>query len=335
MSRRLAATYILPIRWEVSRDPGGLADLTAYLAWLSQRLDVVVVDGSPTAIFRLHAAAWGHLVSHVPVDSDLEAPNGKVGGVLTGVRRARHERLVIADEDVRYDDAGLRRVVEALDAFHVVRPQNHFQPMPWHARWDTARSLINRVSGGDWPGTLGVRRSILQATGGYDGAALFENLELVRTVLAAGGREHVALGLFVARRPPDSGHFWSQRVRQAYDEFARPRRLLLWLSLAPITIVLCVRRRWDLLLLGVGGSVALAEGGRRRAGGRTVFPASASLFAPLWLAERAATSWIAVGARLARGGVRYRTGTLSLAATPMETLRRRYEGAFGADGVAA
>ena len=61
--------------------------------------------------------------------------------------------------------------------------------------------LLNRVTGGDWPGTLGVRRSVLVATGGYDGRALFENLELVRTIVAAGGREALLDDVFVPRRP--------------------------------------------------------------------------------------------------------------------------------------
>jgi hypothetical protein len=52
------------------------------------------------------------------------------------------------------------------------------------------RTLLNRASGGDWPGTLGVRRSALQRTGGYDGSAMFENLELVRGEAHAG--EHAA-----------------------------------------------------------------------------------------------------------------------------------------------
>src|SRR5215217_4010099 len=113
---------------------------------------------------------------------------GKVGGVLTGVRLASHECLVVADDDVRYDADSLARVVEGLRGADVVRPQNYFTPLPWHARWDTARMLLNRMTGGDWPGTLGVRRSVLRATNGYDGRVMFENLELVRTVLAAGGR---------------------------------------------------------------------------------------------------------------------------------------------------
>jgi len=31
----------------------------------------------------------------------------------------------------------------------LVGPQNFFDPLPWHARWDSARTLLNRASGGD------------------------------------------------------------------------------------------------------------------------------------------------------------------------------------------
>ena len=34
---------------------------------------------------------------------------GKVGGVLTGLRLASHARVIVADDDVRYDEATLRR----------------------------------------------------------------------------------------------------------------------------------------------------------------------------------------------------------------------------------
>src|SRR3712207_7643361 len=94
-------------------------------------------------------------------------------------------------------------------------PQIYFHPLPWHARWDTGRILLNRMTGGDWPGTLGVRRSILRATGGYEGGVLFENLELGRKELAAGGREGVPVDPFARRRPPVAPHFWSQRVHPA------------------------------------------------------------------------------------------------------------------------
>ena len=173
-------SYILPIRSPtlVLRD-----ELPAYLRWLAERAETIVVDGSPAAIFAAHAAAWADALHvglrHVTPDGDLATEMGKVGGVLTGMRLASHQRVIVADDDVRYDEATLGQVVTALDFADVVRPQNYFDPLPWHACWDTGRILLNRVTGGDWPGTIAVRRSMLIATGGYDGRALFENLELV------------------------------------------------------------------------------------------------------------------------------------------------------------
>jgi hypothetical protein len=315
-----ALTYILPIKAAASQAE---SDLATYLAWLAPRAEVIVVDGSAPDVFARHADAWGTIVRHVKPAPDLATPMGKVGGVLTGVRLASHERLVVADDDVRYDAAALERIGRELDDAHVVRPQNYFTPLPWHARWDTGRMLLNRVAGGDWPGTLGVRRSILRAAGGYDGRAMFENLELVRTVLAMGGIESVPLDLFVARRPSTTRHFWSQRIRQAYDELARPPRLATQLAVLPLAILGASTIGWTSLVGGALAIVGAAELGRRRAGGVTVFPASASMLAPAWVAERAVCSWLAVGARLLLGGVPYRGTILRHAATPMRVLRAR------------
>jgi hypothetical protein len=313
-------TYILPIKAASAQSDG---ELTAYVHWLSRHAETIVVDGSAPAVFREHARAWGDVARHVPPASDLATPMGKVGGVLTGVRLASHERLIIADDDVRYDAASLREVADALGTSHVVRPQNFFSPLPWHARWDTGRMLLNRTTGGDWPGTLGVRRSVLRATNGYDGRAMFENLELVRTVLAAGGRERLLLHALVERRPSTSTHFWSQRVRQAYDELARPGRLAAQLSVLPLAAVGVATIGWSVLAGGALLIVGVAELGRRRAGGTRVFPPSTPLWAPAWVTERAVCSWLAVGSRLLLGGVPYRGTVLRHAATPMRVLRAR------------
>jgi len=317
----LEATYILPLR---RTQPDRSEELRAYVAWLAQRMDVIVVDNSAPDVFAAHAQRWGHLVQHIPPDDDLYTPNGKVGNVVTGVRHAAHERLVIADDDVRYDDGALARLSALLDVVEVVRPQNYFVPMPWHAVVDTGRTLLNRMLGGDWPGTLGVRRSVLQATQGYAGDVLFENLELVRTVRAAGGTEAVLLDLFVRRLPPSNTHFWGQRVRQAYDEFARPLRMIVSLCLLPLALGSVLCRRWTWLLAGIAGIVGLAEMGRQRAGGTRVFPFAAALLAPVWVAERAVCSWLALGSRLVYGGVRYSGMVLKRAATPLWALRRRH-----------
>ena len=320
----IETSYVMPIRRRTQAEDA--EELWAYLRLLSTRVrEVIMVDGSPPKIFEAHAAALrGASVRHVPVDPELVTPMGKVGGVLTGLRLASHERVVIADDDVRYTSDALARVVTLLGRHHIVRPQNYFDPLPWHARYDTARTLLNRLFGDDWPGTLGVRRSAVGAAGGYDGGAMFENLELVRTVRAVGGTEAVPLDLFVARRPPSARHFFSQRVRQAYDELARPLRFGLFLAMLPLATALVMRGCWTALGVAVGASVVLAEAGRRRGGGTAVFPATASLLTPAWLAERAACVWLALGARLFLGGIPYGDSVLRLAATPSKELRRRH-----------
>jgi hypothetical protein len=313
--------YVLPLRWQ---DDGGLPELTAYLRWLSDRAEVIVVDSSPPAVFGRHRAAFGHRVRHLPPDADLRCRNGKVSNVLTGLRHARYEHVIVADDDVRYDADGLTAVVALLASADLVRPQNYFDPAPWHARWDTARTLLNRGLGGaDYPGTFGLRRGLLRQAGGYDGDVLFENLELIRTVRAWGGVEAHAPGIYVRRLPPDPSRFWAQRVRQAYDDLAQPARLTAVLALGPVAAVLAARGpRWP-LAAGVGLSVALAELGRRRAGGRAFFRASASLFAPAWLAERAVCGWLAVSLRIRRGGVSYAGHRIKVAANPQRVLNAK------------
>jgi hypothetical protein len=187
--------------------------------------------------------------------------------------------------------------------------------------------LLNRAVGGDWPGTLVVRRDLV-APGYGAGGVLFENLDLVRTVAARGGRPGVAFDLVVTRRPPTAGWFARQRVRQAYDEFARPARLAWQLALVPAAVVGGRRAVVGMAL----ASVALAERGRRR-GGTAGFPPTAALWAPAWLAERAACSWLAVAAR-ARGGVRYRGRRVARAATPRGLLRQAGSSVPVGDGAA-
>jgi hypothetical protein len=321
MLRGPRISYILPIKADT---PHVDAEFRRYLVWLSGRAEVIVVDASAADVFEAHSDSWGTVVRHVRPDGSRATPMGKVGNVVTGVGLATYERIIIADDDVRYDEASLQQVAEALHWADVVRPQNYFDPLPWHARWDTGRMLLNRMTGGDWPGTMGVRRSILRRTNGYDGRGMFENLELVRTAVAAGGREAVLLDAYVLRRPSSTRHFWSQRVRQAYDEIARPERLAVQLGVLPAALALVTARRWRTLGAGVAAIVGLAEMGRRRAGGERVFPVSASLLAPAWVAERAVCSWLAIASHVVLGGVPYRGRILSHAATPMAVLMARH-----------
>jgi len=338
-SEALPVTYVLPLRWT---RPGPTEELRAYLSELRGFVaETIVVDGSPAPLFDEHAAALQGLARHLPPHNDLSYAMGKVNGVVTGVRESSQELVVVADDDVRYAAASLRRVAEMLGEADLVRPQNYFDELPWHARWDTARSLLNRVfSGdidfpvGDFPGTLAVRRSAFFAAGAYDGDALFENLELMRTIRAAGGKVSTPLDLYVPRRPPTARHFISQRVRQAYDDFAVPLRIAAFLFVGPAALLALSRGRRRQVALAAAGAMAVAEIGRRRAGGARHFPLSASLFVPAWVAERAICSWLALGAKLA-GGVRYGDGRLAHSATSMRRLRRRYSERGGATAPSA
>jgi len=330
----LDVEYVLPLRWspEVSRHSSG--PLTEYLRQLSRLADVTVVDGSAAATFAHHHELWSGHVRHLPPDP-WPGRNGKVAGVVTGIRRARHERVVIADDDVRYDESSLRGVVAGLDHGELVRPQNVFTSWPWHARWDTGRALLNRALTHDHPGTFGVRRTCFMDMGGYDGDVLFENLELTRTVRCAGGRVVDLPGVFVGRVPPDVRHFRSQRVRQAYDDLAQPGRLLVELACLPVAVCAAVRAPGSLL----GGAVAvvvLAEAGRRRAGGAAAYPRSAPLWALPWLVERSVCVWLAL-AQVPRGGASYGDVRIPRAASPVRRLRsrvpRRPDGGPGAGTV--
>ena len=321
------ASYVLPFRTDGEGEVGELAE---YIAKISAFAEVLVVDGSPLREFKRHADQFGPTVHHLRPDRDLSYAMGKVNGVITGVRRASNEAIVIADEDIRYEPQALHEVVKRLGRAELVVPQNYFQPLPWHARWDTARTLLNRIYTGDrwfpvgdFPGTLGVRRTFFLDIDAYDGDLIFENLQLMRTVRAAGGRVDTALDLYVRRLPPSTRQFLSQRVRQAYDDFAIPLRIGAFLSFGPVA-ALAFRERIRVAAALAIGSMALAENGRRRGDGTSVYPASGSLMAPAWIAERAICSWLALGQRVVRGGTTYRGGVISRAAASPAELKRRY-----------
>jgi hypothetical protein len=313
-------SYVLPYRSRPG--DGNEEELSRYLEWLSRRVQLIVVDGSDPDLVRAHRERWSPIATHVVPDADLSCRNGKVRGVLTGLRRAAHEHVIIADDDVRYDDEALVRMQELLGNADLVRPQNVFDPLPWHARWDTARMLLNRALGSDHPGTLGVRRSFLASIGGYDGDVLFENLELVRTVLAAGGRVLDAPGVYVRRLPPTPARFLEQRPRQAYDDLAQPARLAFFLALGPALGVMA-RHRPRGLLVAAGASILVAQIGRARAGGTRAFDRVSPFLAPVWMVERACLVWLAVVRRFSRGGCTYAGGLIRRAATPRRVLRRR------------
>jgi hypothetical protein len=310
--------YVLPVRWATSAQ---LPELVAYLGGLAQHARVLVVDGSHAAAARRHAAALAGVAEHSVPDPALRCLNGKVHGVLTGLCGTSSPVVVIADDDVRWTAAGLARAVALLDSSDLVVPQNVFMPMPWHAVWDSGRTLLNRAAGGDFPGTLVARRETLVRLGGYRGDVLFENLELMRTVQAGGGRVLRADDLVVPRRPPTVRQFAGQRVRQAYDDDAVPLRRIVFLAAAPTAAVVVQRRMGRVVvLIAAAMIVVVAERQRRDGALRGVVPPAASLAALCWVLERSVTSWVALAFRVL-GGMPYAGSRIRVAAHSTRTLR--------------
>jgi hypothetical protein len=310
----MTASYILPLRLHSA---GAIPELARYLERLAQ-VEIIVVDGSRQELFdRLHGLIKNFAIHVKPA---MPGRNGKVRGVLTALPLASKEYIIVADDDVRYNSASLEEVLRRLVYAAVVRPQNFFSPAPWHAVWDSARSLINRALDGDWPGTLAFRRSALPR--GYNADVLFENYELVRTIRAGGGRESVARDIFVARRPPTFEHFMGQRIRQAYDEFARPWRLLVGLATLPGLLVAWHAAGIAALLDYIAVAVFIAAIGWLRAGAYRYFSPLCVLAAPLWILERGICSWLALWQRIRFGGIRYGDSVIAASASSQRERQR-------------
>ena len=312
----------MPIR----RSAGAVEDeLTRYLSEIGRRCELIVVDGSDPASFDAAHEAWSGLGRHVRPHDAIGGRNGKVRGVLTGVALASHERVVIADDDVRYD------------ALALVGPSGRCATSTWSGRRITLRRSSGtragtprgRCSIGSGSASIGparsrcvaVRCAAPTATTAMSCSRTWSSSERSRP---PEGTCSSPPDLFVRRLPPSTRHFWSQRRRQAYDEFARPWRLGAYLAVLPLVAWALARRRRRQVGLAAVSVVLLAEAGRRRAGGTAVFPRSASLFAPLWVVERSVCSWLALVSWL-RGGCPYSGSRLRVAATSRRTLRRRLQ----------
>ena len=315
----MCLSYILPIKWDTGQDPH---ELTGYLEMISAEVELIIVDGSNPVNYMSHKAAWGRFGKHVPPAVEFNFVNGKVNGVSTGLQIAQHKKVIIADDDVRYTPEQLCVIASLLEDVELVIPQNYFVLAPWHAQWDTARTLLNRALHHDYPGTLAVQRDFINQLGGYDGNVLFENLELIRTIKAGYGKVIHKPDLYVARVPPSDKHFWSQRVRQAYDDYAQPFKLAFFILLVPALLAsVVVSPLMPLALLAL--SVPVAEAGRRLHGGVNYFPFVCSLYAPCWLIERGICTWLAMFAKIRYGGVRYNKRIISIASNPIWKLRSK------------
>ena len=312
-----SCTYLLPIR-RVRANREEMADFARYFQMLARaNCEVLVVDGSPPEVFAEHKEAWGDLCRHVPVDPQYTYLNGKVNGVHTGVNLAICERIVLADDDIRYTPDDIKRACALLDHHEMVRPQNYLCPLPWWARMESARMLINRgaLRTGDYPGTCAFRRSTFLRVGHYDGDVLFDNEEIVRHFVLQGAQVCFARDFFILKRPPTLHKWMEQRPRQAYEDFVMRLKTVLFMSLLPLILALSLFANWRaavcFVLVVSLCAVLVAARGLWRDRAYKFFPAYSIFYAPLWMLERSLSVYWAIYWRMAHGGYPFGDRVLS------------------------
>ena len=305
---RVHATYLLPIR-RVRFDPVEVETLGDYFKLLDLAgCEVLIVDGSPKPVFDEHRRSWRRFSRHVAPDPKYTFLNGKVNGVHTGVALASCERIILADDDIRYEAGDIKRMCHLLDRFEMVRPQNFFRPLPPWVQVETARILINRgvLRAGDYPGTCGFRRSTMNRVGPYDGDVLFDNEEIIRHFALHNSTIKYAVDFFILKKPPTFTKWLEQRPRQAYEDFVMRAKTAAFLSVLPITLALSYFQGAGagLLLLGAISliSMLIAARGLLRNAAHRFFPFSSVLFAPLWILERSISVYWSVYWRVCYGG---------------------------------
>ncbi|MGB7922144.1 MAG: hypothetical protein WCF57_02745 [Pyrinomonadaceae bacterium] len=301
-------TYLLPIRRVRASHEEAAAFARYFEKLASAGCEVLVVDGSPREVFAEHERAWSGVCRHATVDPAYTYLNGKVNGVRTGVDLASCERIVLADDDIRYTPEEITRACDLLDHHEMVRPQNYLSPLPWWARLEAARMLINRgvLATGDYPGTCAFRRSTFLRVGHYDGDVLFDNEEIVRHFALQGADVCYARDFFILKRPPTPQKWMEQRPRQAYEDFVMRAKTALFMSLVPLVVLLGltggVRAALCFAAFVSACAVALALRGLWRDQAHRFFPLYIPLYAPLWVLERSLSVYWALYWRVTRGG---------------------------------
>ena len=127
-------TYLLPIRRSLFSTDEAVEFAEYFDALTNAGCDVLVIDGSSTEILEQHHQIWSRSARHEKVDRRFGYLNDKVNGIHTGVELSPNEKIILADDDIRYTPDDLERVLRLLDDWEVVRPQNYLWPLPWWAR---------------------------------------------------------------------------------------------------------------------------------------------------------------------------------------------------------
>jgi hypothetical protein len=281
---------------------GDLRELASYLSMLAiGGCDVIVVDGSESALFDDHGRTLRWVARHVAARPRHRNFTGGLDVVRAAIDVSNCEKIIVAGAKVRYDDETIERVCGFLDDHEVVEPQDYFQPLPWWSGIEAGRMLVHRGIEPlpDHGATFGLRKSSIRGLRGLD-VAWSNGEHPVRRLSSRGAEVFSACDVFVRRLPPALTDWLQDRPKQAGEDFAVPVKTTFFFALLPLAIVIAICGGVQ-LAGSYAGTIALATIAlaiRGRGGAATFFPIRACLCAPLWVIERSVSVYWALFQRL-------------------------------------
>jgi hypothetical protein len=172
---RLASyVVILDPRRQDRLRPTSLTDFAAYLSTVAVAgLEVIVAELPETFDDNDQVLRWvGH---HVRIRPQHRSLSGTIDPLRVAMDVASWDKVIVADERVRYGAGTLHQIQALLDAHEVVEPQDYFDPLPWWGGIDAGRMLVHRGVDRlpDHGATFGFRRSVLRGLRAIDAGAAF------------------------------------------------------------------------------------------------------------------------------------------------------------------
>ncbi|MGE5403022.1 MAG: hypothetical protein ACM3S2_21690 [Ignavibacteriales bacterium] len=290
MKIRKHCTYIFLIRRNSA--PGDeIQELAGYFRMLnSLGCEVLVVDSSPLDVFAGFEGAWYYLCRHVKVDSRFHYLSDKLNSICTGADLATCEKIIVAEDDVRYSPADILRMCEMLEDFDLVRPQNYISPLQWWSRMESVHTLMNRAvfPGGDYSNTLAFLNTAFKKHCHFGKSSYYDSDDIIMQFALRRAKICYALDFLILKKSPSLSCWRDQMFQNIFDNFDFSLRTVLLLLLIPVGILLALFAGPKTALIYstavILSSITVAFMGRHR-GGRQFYPIGLLVYAPLWLLD--------------------------------------------------
>ena len=276
-----------------------LTEFASYLSTISVAGFEVIVAELPDA-FDENDRVLRWVGQHVRIRPQHRSFSGTIDPLHVAMNVASCDKVIVADERVRYSVDALHEINVLLDAHEVVEPQDYLDPLPWWGGIDAGRMLLHR---GIEPlphhgATFGFRRGVWRGFRAIDAGAATGDPP--RRLASQGAEVFAALEVFVRRNPPLLGEWIRQRPRYADSDFSLPLKSAFFFGILPIALVLSLLGgpRLAVCYAAAISLASLALAMRGRVGAAQFFPRRTCLYSPLWVLERSLSVYWALLRRL-------------------------------------